>query len=667
MSTKRMFIDAAHPEEVRVAVVDDKNKLEELDFETSTKAILKGNIYLAKVTRVEPSLQAAFVEYGGNRHGFLPFSEIHSDYFRIPVEDRERIQGEIDQCKKSSKSSADEDDDVEQADTEAPADDAGQATDAAAPEESSEAKPANTAEQSNTSNEKVDSFHDRYNIQEVIQRNQILLIQVTKEERKNKGAALTSHLSLAGRYCVLMPNSARSGGVSRKITSYNDRKRLREALREVNTPEGMSLIVRTAGKDLSKAEIKRDAEYLMKLWDRIREKTMESTAPALIYEEANLIKRALRDMYNKTVDKIIVEGDECYKLAREFINDILPSHVRKVQQYKSDHTPIFQHYGIEEQIAALHDPTVQLPSGGSIVFNPTEALVAVDINSGKSTKERHIDKTALNTNMEASVEIARQLKLRDLGGLIVIDYIDMENDSHIKSVENALRNALQSDRARTQVGNISSFGLMEMSRQRMRPSIMEIGAMVCPQCHGVGMVRSTESATLDILRVLEERAREKSQRLYTVLAPVDVATFILNSKRRQLHAIEAKHRVSIAVHGRPTLMPPHYEIHEGAYVEQDDFEEPTPMEAPSKSRSQRGRDNKGKQQAPDTPIEYGSEISAANGDEESAEQQRSNRRRGRRGGRRRGGRRGDNRDQGTPMNTGQQQDKKKSWWQRLLD
>ncbi|MBL8659019.1 MAG: Rne/Rng family ribonuclease, partial [Rhodospirillales bacterium] len=485
MATKRMLIDASHPEETRVVVLDG-TKLEGYDVEVASRRQLKGNIYLAKVTRVEPSLQAAFVEYGGNRHGFLAFSEIHPDYYQIPVADRQALLAEH---------------------QEAESEEAG----AVADEDGEEAEPVEVV--GGDDDEDLERRPPRrplrhYKIQEVIKRRQILLVQVVKEERGNKGAALTTYLSLAGRYCVLMPNTSRGGGISRKIGSLTDRKRLKKILTELEVPEGMGVIVRTAGSGRTKAEIKRDYEYLMRLWGNIRETTLTSIAPALVYEEASLIKRSIRDLYGRDTEEIVIQGEPEYRTAKEFMKLFIPSHAKRVKLHDDSERPLFSLYQVESQLDAMHLPSVPLKSGGYIVINPTEALVSIDVNSGRATRERHIEETALRTNIEAADEIGRQLRLRDLAGLIVIDFIDMENSRNQGQVERRIKDAMKIDRARIQIGRISAFGLLEMSRQRLRPSLLETSFEMCPYCSGMGVCRTTESTVLSILRKIEEEGQK---------------------------------------------------------------------------------------------------------------------------------------------------------------
>jgi len=684
--TKRMLIDATHAEETRVVVLDG-DRLEDFDVETSTKRQIKGNIYLARVVRVEPSLQAAFVEYGGNRHGFLAFSEIHPDYYQIPVADRERLlalqaeeakaealaeeatadaeasaggfaeesegqtagvsaafpasepsssaaavsdSGATDSPPPPAQPAEDQPKDqpaaalnmpyparVSGAQSEFPVTavepeqtlrepfslapsemltegwERPEAAEAAAEEEAtkaatsekrleaSEAMPAGHSieqvsaetpppETMGGEGDAADEVSERripprflrqYKIQEVIRRRQIMLVQVIKEERGNKGAALTTYISLAGRFCVLMPNSPRGGGISRKITSPADRRRLKEIISELNVPQGMGLIIRTAGANRPKAEIKRDYDYLLRLWDDIRETTLRSVAPALIYEEASLIKRAIRDVYSRDIDEVIVDGEEGYRVAREFMRMLMPAHAKKVVLWQSTNgggrQPLFAHFRVESQLDAMHLPTVDLPSGGSLVINQTEALVAIDVNSGRSTRERNVEDTALRTNLEAADEIARQLRLRDLAGLIVIDFIDMESKKHNAMVERRLKEALKNDRARIQLGRISHFGLLEMSRQRLRPSLAETSFVVCPTCGGTGHLRSTESAAVHALRRIEEEAARKgavaharSERglhvtEFLVHLSGAVALYILNHKRERLSEIETRYGLRV--------------------------------------------------------------------------------------------------------------------------
>jgi ribonuclease E len=592
----RMLIDATHREETRVVVVDG-NRLQEFDFETSTKKQLKGNIYLAKITRVEPSLQAAFVDYGGNRDGFLSFSEIHPDYYQIPIADRQALleqeaaeeaetRESEDEAAERAADAAELEEDIEseggngvlaedeQPEAAEPLDVAAEAAEGTveSDEPSDEEEPGDedtrvaTGSVEDVGGDALEEISRRprrsqrpYKIQEVIKRRQILLVQVSKEERGNKGAALTTYLSLAGRYCVLMPNTARGGGISRKIVNAGDRKRLKDMVGGLDVTKGMGVIVRTAGMNRAKPEIKRDYDYLTRLWDDIREATLESTAPTLVYEEANLIKRSIRDLYDKDIKEILVEGDDGYKSAKTFIRMLMPSRAKVVQPYR-DQVPLFHRYRVDEQFDALHSPVVNLKSGGYIVINSTEALVAIDVNSGRATRERNIEETALATNLEAAEELARQLRLRDLSGLIVIDFIDMESNRNNRSVERRLKDCLKHDRARLQVGRISAFGLLEMSRQRLRPSIVEASGESCPRCGGSGMVRSTESSTLHVLRAIEEEGLKQQSTEITVHVASPVALYLLNIKRDALAAIEQRYGMKVFVFGDDELVPPEMRV-----------------------------------------------------------------------------------------------------------
>ncbi len=624
---KKMLIDATHPEETRVVVVDG-NKVEEFDFESQSKRQLAGNIYLAKVTRVEPSLQAAFVDYGGNRHGFLAFSEIHPDYYQIPVADREALLAEE---RAYAKAQAEEDDEAPKKRTrrrrskakaeEVAADDAvatkdvaedspaGEAEAPAADEAATaEAKAENTAEKPATDDpagletidfreedegepivddseerpleatdkdEAIESVAEeddsddvrprrkqrskRYKIQEVVKVRQILLIQVVKEERGNKGAALTTYLSLAGRYCVLMPNTARGGGISRKITNAPDRKKLKAIANEIEVPEGAGLIIRTAGAKRTKSEIKRDYEYLQRLWEQIRELTLQSIAPSKIYEEGNLIKRSIRDLYNREIDEVLVEGDTGYRTAKDFMKMIMPSHAKNVKPYEEP-LPLFARYQVESTLGAMFNPTVQLPSGGYIVIGVTEALVAIDVNSGRATKEGSIEQTALKTNLEAAEEVARQLRLRDLAGLIVIDFIDMDERKNNNAVEKRFKDKLKTDRARIQVGRISGFGLLEMSRQRLRPGMIEATTQPCSHCHGTGLLRSDDNAALGILRQIEEEGVRGKSKEVLIKAPVSIANYLMNQKREHIAGIEARYGLSVRIEADTSLVSPDFTL-----------------------------------------------------------------------------------------------------------
>ncbi|NVO55153.1 Rne/Rng family ribonuclease [Rhodobacteraceae bacterium B1Z28] len=685
---KKMLIDATHAEETRVVVVDG-NRVEEFDFESENKRQLAGNIYLAKVTRVEPSLQAAFVDYGGNRHGFLAFSEIHPDYYQIPVADREALMEEerayaeamrardeveetkpkkrrsrsrtkaadvksddaVDSIEVSSEPTGMETIDLEDgsdaedvavpegtspvdlvADT--PVEEPAEESDAAAPaedtqvegaeavaeapaatEDTPEGNKSDSAQREATDGEAeaveaqaedaeteqpetevgkadegegdearsdasakddtIESVADeddsedirpprkprprRYKIQEVIKVRQVLLVQVVKEERGNKGAALTTYLSLAGRYCVLMPNTARGGGISRKITNAPDRKKLKEIASEIDVPTGAGLIIRTAGAKRTKSEIKRDYEYLQRLWEQIRELTLKSIAPAKIYEEGDLIKRSIRDLYNREIDEVLVEGEGGYRIAKDFMKMIMPSHAKNVKRYE-DALPLFARYQVESYLGGMFNPTVQLKSGGYIVIGVTEALVAIDVNSGRATKEGSIEETALKTNLEAAEEVARQLRLRDLAGLIVIDFIDMDERKNNLAVEKRMKDRLKTDRARIQVGRISGFGLMEMSRQRLRPGMLEATTQPCPACHGTGLIRSDDNMALTILRQIEEEGTRRRSREVLVRCPVSIANFLMNQKREHIAQIEARYGLSVRIEGDVHLVSPDFSM-----------------------------------------------------------------------------------------------------------
>ncbi len=636
---KKMLIDATHSEETRVVVVDG-NKVEEFDFETVNKRQLAGNIYLAKVTRVEPSLQAAFVEYGGNRHGFLAFAEIHPDYYQIPVADRQALieeeramaRAEEEEENRPSRRRSprpqrrseavknddpvasgpsgmdvvdlDEEDSVEtvavapEAAPDVAADpvqdhdhghdhghdhahddshdhDHSEDGHSEAGENGTGARPYRAMDHASDTDEEIESIAEedlseeiaaprrprarRYKIQEVVKVRQIMLVQVVKEERGNKGAALTTYLSLAGRYCVLMPNTARGGGISRKITQAADRKKLKEIASELSVPEGAGLIVRTAGANRTKPEIKRDYEYLMRLWEQIRELTLKSVAPAKIYEEGDLIKRSIRDLYSNEIDEVLVEGEEGYRTAKDFMRMIMPNHARQVVRYQEP-TPLFAKYQVEGYLGGMFNPVVQLKSGGYIVIGVTEALVAIDVNSGRATKEGSIEDTALKTNLEAADEVARQLRLRDLAGLIVIDFIDMEERRNNASVEKRLKEKLKTDRARIQVGRISGFGLMEMSRQRLRPGMLESTTQPCPHCHGTGLIRSDDSMALTVLRALEEEGTRKRSKEVLLKAPIGIVNYLINQKREHIALIEARYGMSVRIEADPMLVSPDYSI-----------------------------------------------------------------------------------------------------------
>jgi ribonuclease E len=592
--TTRMLIDARHREETRVAVVTG-NRIEELDFESAEHKQLKGNIYLAKVTRVEPSLQAAFIDYGGNRHGFLAFAEIHPDYYQIPREDRERLLAEEAEAaaeeaalREQEEDDYDEPSDIMQGSEEREDEvtdlievDSDDSVDTIDMSEGEEPELDENSEQSDEENNEDNgrggnnrrrrgrggrngggegrapkasdevrakrmNLRRRYKIQDVIHRRQVLLVQVVKEERGNKGAALTTYLSLAGRYCVLMPNTSHGGGISRKIHSAADRKRLKSIMSDLTLPSTMGCIIRTAGLARTKPEIKRDFDYLARLWDGIRENTLKGSAPMLIHTDSDLIKRAIRDIYNKDIDEVFVEGDEGFRAAKEFMKLLMPSHAKKVQHY-ADPVPLFQRYHVEDQLNAMYQPIVQLKSGGYIVINPTEALVSIDINSGRSTKEHGIEQTALSTNLEAAREIARQLRLRDMAGLVVIDFIDMEHHGNARKVERAMKDALKHDRARIQVGRISSFGLMEMSRQRLRTGVLEASTRQCPHCEGTGLVRTASSAALSALRLIEEEAAKGNGNQIVLQASQEATIYCLNNKRGELADIEERYHVRVLI------------------------------------------------------------------------------------------------------------------------
>ena len=741
--TKRMLIDGTHPEEVRV-VITSANRLEEYDVETSTKRQLKGNIYLAKVTRVEPSLQAAFVDFGGDRHGFLAFNDIHPDYFQIPVEDREalvaaenaeggneataqalvdEIDSTVEDISETERPDADEGDPVEdepeasiaesagtpEADTvatepveedapepdpeepEAEAEDSGETAKAGAEaaEAAEDGSEPETGEGEETAGEKKPSSSRRrrrgrrrgdsegngesrppssrsrrYKIQEVIKRNQIILVQVVKEERGNKGAALTTYISLAGRYCVLMPNTARGGGISRKITNPNARRKLKKIIEDLEIQNGMGVIMRTAGTERSKAEIRRDFEYLSRTWDDVRDRTFSSIAPTLVYEDASLIKRAIRDLYTRDVEEVLVDGVDAYQTAKKFMRMMMPSHAKRVQRYREAGVPLFHRHQIEGQLDAIHSADVQLKSGGYIVIQATEALVSIDVNSGRSTRERNIEETALGTNVEAAEEIARQLRLRDLAGLVVIDFIDMQETRHLRQVERRLKEAMKSDRARIQIGRISGFGLLELSRQRLRPSLQEASTQTCPHCRGAGFIRSTESMALQVLRALEEEGTRHNLSEVTVSIPSSVALYVLNNKRAVLSDIENRYGFRITLLGDDSVVSPDMRIERVRAPASDAGEKPVtaegrdkpakaeeaaPREEGEKKRSRRRRSRRKSspeataeavaEETADTDRETGA-AGAGDGDDEGAASERrpGRRRAGRRGGRRRSGR-----------------------------
>ncbi len=705
---KRMLIDASQPEETRVVVLSG-NALEDFDFEASAKKSLKGNIYLAKVVRVEPSLQAAFVDFGSSRHGFLSFNEIHPDYYRIPVADREaliaeeaRIASDA-EAEPSSKSSSNvagktsrksksptKDDSAETNDgkeSKSAEESTGEAaalnggvkveTVAEAPasgadeKEKEKEKEKEEAEGSATDtndndvaapdseNDKDEGFTDletvggdtdedmapkrdpvtrRYKIQEVIKRGQILLIQVAKEERGTKGAALTTRISLAGRYCVLMPNVARGGGISRKIANPTDRRKLKAILDGLSIPEGVAVIVRTAGRERTKAEIKRDYEYLMRLWSDIRDATLQSSAPSLVYEEANIIKRAIRDLYSRDMDEVLVDSEDGYRLAKESMRMLTPSHAKRVKRYRDGDIPLFSRFEVDDQIDAIHNHSVRLKSGGYIVIDQTEALVSIDVNSGRSTRERNIEETALKTNLEAADEVARQLRLRDLAGLIVIDFIDMDEHRNRSKVEKRIKEALKTDRARIQIGRISGFGLLEMSRQRLRPSLHEISTQTCPHCGGRGVVRSIESTALHVLRAIEKEGSHNRNGQLSIHVPSEVDLYILNQKRDLLSTIEARHSLRVMIHHDASLVPPDFHIEGGAGGKAADDKTGKKEGKKSKSSSphRRGRSRaKDTEETADEDSRETSPVVDEPGDEDREDKPpRKRRRRGKRGGRR---------------------------------
>jgi ribonuclease E len=628
--SKKMLIDASHPEETRVVIVDH-NRVEELDFESRNKRQLRGNLYLARVTRVEPSLQAAFIEYGGNRHGFLAFSEIHPDYYQIPYEDRMALlESEEEELGAEADPEDEEDtDEDEERDENVDPDENDAADESDAEVADEQAKVASTRRKRMS--------RRRYKIQEVIKRGQILLVQAVKEERGNKGAAMTTYLSLAGRYCVLMPNTPRGGGISRKISNGSDRKRLKSVMSELEVPQGMGVIVRTAGAKRTKAEIKRDYEYLSRLWGEIRETTLKSIAPALIHEEGNLVKRSIRDLYNKDIDEVLVEGDSAYKTAKSFIKMLMPSHAKFVKQYKDD-IPLFLRYGVERQIENSLSPLVQLKSGGYLVIHPTEALVSVDVNSGRSTKERNVERTALKTNIEAAEEVARQMRLRDLAGLIVIDFIDMDENKNNRAVERKMKEALSQDRARIQTSRISQFGLMEISRQRRRRSLLEGSTTSCPHCAGVGRKRTIESSALAAIRAVEETAvRGEAERIRLKVSP-DVAFYLINEKRDLLTLVDKNAGVFTEVAADEDLIRPDYEIE---ILESKNRKGPDPLEEIEKEfrrQKQKAQNSKNKKKPQEKHEDESQDESASDNEvaSDDTENEKTTKRRGRRG--RRGGR-----------------------------
>ena len=668
--SKLMLIDAVHQEETRVALVNN-GRVEDFDFETTGSEQLRGNIYLAKVTRVEPSLQACFVEYGGNRHGFLAFSEIHPDYYQLPQADREalleeaareaeeaadddpdddldEIESEADDqdnedgrdeeedadAEATADEDSDESDDADDAETEANADTEGDDADGDSdadvekPAAKADAKPARRRRGPRKS--RGTSITRRYKIQEVIRRRQVLLVQVVKEERGNKGAALTTYLSLAGRYSVLMPNTPRGGGISRKIPNGNDRKRLKTIMAGLEVPKGMGLIVRTAGAKRTKSEIRRDYDYLQKLWSKIRSKTMESTAPERIHEEGGLVHRAMRDMFDREIAEVVVQGDRAYREAKDLAKTLMPTQAKKVKRWTAQ-APLFVKEGVEDQLDSIFSPVVQMKSGGYLVINQTEALVAIDVNSGKSTRERNIEQTALHTNLEAAAEACRQMRLRDLAGLVVIDFIDMDENKNNRAVEKKMKEALKLDRARVQNNRISQFGLMEISRQRRRAGVLQATSDKCDACDGTGRRRSISSAALQLLRAIDARAAGGGLRGMTVTAPTDVALYLLNSKRDSISAIEDEAGFTIAIKSSGAMIPGDFEID---------------ADKASSGRRRRKKFNREEflegdaddhllPDAEEDEDEDETEVAASEEDGDEAGGRKKRRRRGRRGGRRR--------------------------------
>jgi ribonuclease E len=726
--TKRMLIDALHPEETRV-VIADENQIYDFDFVSTSKKQLKGNIYLAKITRVEPSLQAAFVEYGCGKQGFLPFSEIHTDYYQIPVSDRKRLmeeaasetddgttensedvntasdnsennnddsasdatltesqdsqdtegQSESDEVNQerpaylmqgaidisiSEESESTTDENNADSDTNIDADDSSdsaRSTSKSSENDSEDSddnahtpdKNPTTEDEQSTETEKEDVetldndgedeqdkrkrnvFMRRYKIQEVIRRGQIVLMQVIKEERGNKGVSLTTYLSLAGRYCVLMPNSPKDGGISRKIASAEDRKRLKAISTEFRLAEGMSVIIRTAGMDRTHAEIKRDFDYLVKLWNAIREDTLKSNAPALIYEESDIVKRAIRDQYSNDIEEIVIEGKVAYKSAHEFMKLLLPSHLPKIKNYDAQ-TPLFYAYNIENQLLSMHDPVVKMKSGAYLVINPTEALISIDVNSGRATGERNIEETALKTNLEAAAEVARQLRLRDLAGLVVIDFIDMLESRNRRAIEKMLKDSMKTDRAKIQLGRISPFGLLEMSRQRLRSSISETNMTQCPHCIGRGIIRSHESLSIQVIRAIEKESSSGNACNIRVVAPQELAMHMLNYKRDSLSELEKRYNVSIQILINPELASSEFNIEKirrapNERVENTESRRPKRQERPERTQNTEAANNNtgtAKESNTETSGENSSEPTST--DTTSGDSVRRSRRRGRR-------------------------------------
>ncbi|KCZ47820.1 ribonuclease E/G [Hyphomonas sp. CY54-11-8] len=652
--SKLMLIDAAHPEETRVAIVNN-GQVDDFDFETTGNEQLRGNIYLAKVTRVEPSLQAAFVEYGGNRHGFLAFSEIHPDYYQLPAEDREALLREAAEEAAAAIEDDDEDDEAS-ADAENGDDSNGDDDEASASDDSDADDEADEASSDGEDDENDDngdnggkkaksakssgrrparkssrtSISKRYKIQEVIRRRQVMLVQVVKEERGSKGAALTTYLSLAGRYSVLMPNTPRGGGISRKIVNSSDRKRLKSIVSELDVPDGMGLIVRTAGAKRTKAEIRRDYEYLSKLWETIVEKTLASEAPMLINAEGGLVHRAMRDMFDKEIEEVLVQGEDAYREAKDLAKLIMPSQSKKVQQWKEE-DPLFVSEAVEEQLDSIYSPVVQLKSGGYLVINQTEALVAIDVNSGKATRERNIEQTATRTNLEAAEEACRQMRLRDLAGLIVIDFIDMDENKNNRAVEKKLKECLKVDRARVQHGRISQFGLMEISRQRRRQGVLQATSDPCPSCNGTGRRRSISSAALQLIRAIEARAATGGLKSISVKAPTDVALYILNNKREALIEIERIAGFAVSIHSSEEMLPGDFTID----AERDQNAKPKKRKQPRSLQkpSKPAPSDEDDESIEDEDSDDAGDETEADGDDD--EQKSSRRKRRRRGGRRR--------------------------------
>ncbi|MAU65518.1 ribonuclease E/G [Hyphomonas sp.] len=649
--SKLMLIDAAHPEETRVAIVNN-GQVDDFDFETTGNEQLRGNIYLAKVTRVEPSLQAAFVEYGGNRHGFLAFSEIHPDYYQLPAEDREALLREA--AEEAAAAIEDDDEDDEDDDASADAengddsddgdeDEASAEDDSDSEEEDDEASADGEDDETGEKKKKSakasgrrparkssrTSISKRYKIQEVIRRRQVMLVQVVKEERGSKGAALTTYLSLAGRYSVLMPNTPRGGGISRKIVNSSDRKRLKSIVSELEVPDGMGLIVRTAGAKRTKAEIKRDYEYLSKLWETIVEKTLSSEAPMLINAEGGLVHRAMRDMFDKEIEEVLVQGEDAYREAKDLAKLIMPSQAKKVQQWK-DEEPLFVSEAVEEQLDSIYSPVVQLKSGGYLVINQTEALVAIDVNSGKATRERNIEQTATRTNLEAAEEACRQMRLRDLAGLIVIDFIDMDENKNNRAVEKKLKECLKVDRARVQHGRISQFGLMEISRQRRRQGVLQATSDPCPSCNGTGRRRSIPSAALQLIRAIEARAATGGLKSISVKAPTDVALYILNNKREALIEIERIAGFAVSIHSSEEMLPGDFTIdaERDQNAKPKKRKQPRSLQKPSKPAPSEDEDD-------ETIEDDETSDSETESDGDDEDEKKSRRKRRRRGGRRR--------------------------------